>query len=125
MLTIEQNSPAVGNEDALVQDVGIRVRLNEFQPLLQKGCPTPCSATYTFSTSEDNQDQIKLYFYRGIGRALTGLHFLGGYQIAGIRPASGGEPNVELTVTASTDGIALSARDADTGQTYSIVPLEE
>ena len=125
MLTIEPNSPAVGSGDVLVQDVGIRVHLNEFQPLLHKGSPIPCSATYTFSTSEDNQDQIKLYFYRGIGRALTGLRFLGGYQIAGIRPAGGGEPNVELTVAVSADGIALSAKDADTGETYSIVRLEE
>jgi molecular chaperone DnaK (HSP70) len=122
---IEASSPAINDSGELQENIGIETIGGSFTPLLERGCKTPCSATFTFSTAVDNQDQIILSFYRGTSDRTTDAHLLGQFRISDIPPAPAGVPIVEITVAAVDGDLVIYAIDQATGDPYSVTRLEE
>src|SRR5688572_4709920 len=64
-LAVETPSSAVSGDGALRESIGIETLGGVFTPILIKGCELPCVVSQTFSTAEDDQDQILIHVLRG------------------------------------------------------------
>ena len=113
-VVLERNSPAVGNNIALVENVGLETLGGVFTPLLQTGCVTPCKTSELFSTAQDNQGEIQIRLFRGTGSLVSEAHSLGTCHIVNIPAAPRGHPQIEVTVEAAKREIRLSAVDVAT-----------
>jgi molecular chaperone DnaK (HSP70) len=66
-VVLERNSPAIGADGTLVQDIGLETIGGVMTPLLKTGCVTPCRDAEIFSTAQDNQPQLQVARERPIG----------------------------------------------------------
>jgi molecular chaperone DnaK len=107
----------------LSRSVGIETLGGNFTPLLEKGIDLPASRSQTFSTAEDNQDQITVHVLRGD----TAKHeSLGQWQVSGIRPTPRGTPSIAITFSVDTgEHVSLTARDNDTGAELKVSRLND
>jgi molecular chaperone DnaK (HSP70) len=121
---VEATSPVVGANSQLSQSVGIETLGGVFTPLLLEGSAVPCKVSKIFSTAADNQTQITVKLYRGVGMLAVDCEPLGQYKVVGIPPASRGTPGVEITLAVQADSILLAAKDLSTGQPMKIKQVE-
>ena len=110
-VVVERDSPAVGKDGRLVEDVGLETFGGVFTPLLKAGCATPCGDAELFSTAQDNQTRIEVSLFRGRGEKVSQTHPLADCYVADIPPAPRGVPQIEVTVEAAEKEIRLSAFD--------------
>ncbi len=110
-MKVPDTSSISGKSGTMRESVGIETLGGVFTPLLQKGCRIPCVLTQTFSTAEDNQDQIVLHLYRGNSKMTSGATYLGDFQISGISPMPRGIPKISVSLTVDGGGLSLSASD--------------
>jgi molecular chaperone DnaK (HSP70) len=111
---LERNSPAVGTNGVLVENVGLEVIDGDFIPLLKTECGTPCKDSEIFTTLQDNQGEIEISLFRGTGSLVSENHPLGTCDIVNIPAAPRGYPQIEVTVEAADGEIRLSAVDMAT-----------
>jgi molecular chaperone DnaK len=119
-VVVERDSPAVGGDGALVEDIGIETLGGVFTPLLKAGCPTPCRDTENFSTAQDNQNSIQVSLFRGLGSVVSKNHALGVCHVVGLPKVSRGMLQVFVTVEAADGQISLYAVDNVTKKPYEI-----
>jgi molecular chaperone DnaK (HSP70) len=105
-VVVEADSPATRG-DRLVESVSIETGHGELAPILEAGCPLPCSETVTFGTAEPGQTTILLHLYRGNGSTTDRAVPLGTFEIAGFPLVSGAEIEVRLVFRADADGVSL------------------
>ncbi|MCB9780156.1 MAG: Hsp70 family protein [Alphaproteobacteria bacterium] len=104
--------------DVLPMPIGINKVDGTMHVLFQKNQPLPDYKTRTLTTSKDNQRSIMLRIYQGESRKVAENELLGTFVFSGIRPASKGQVQIEVTFHIDSEGILnLSARDKATGQT--------
>ena len=123
-IVVEPSSPAIGDEGALVEAVGIETLGGVFTPLLRPGCATPCELTEVFSTAADNQDQIAITLFRGDGPTTSSATLLGEYRIEGIPPMARGVPTINVRFAAEDGNLTLGAIDAVTSKPMRLIPVE-
>ena len=109
---VEADTPAIGPDGRLKEDIGLETLGGVFTPLLRTGCATPCSIEQTFSTAEDNQTQIRIFLHRGTGALVAKTELLGRFEIQGVPPGRKGEPQVKVTLSVEKGNITLRATDA-------------
>ncbi len=104
--------------DVLPMPIGINKVDGTMHVLFQKNQPLPDYKTRTLTTSKDNQRSIMLRIYQGESRLVAENELLGTFVFSGIRPATKGQVQIEVTFHIDSEGILnLSARDKATGQT--------
>ncbi|HEX6591832.1 MAG TPA: Hsp70 family protein [Moraxellaceae bacterium] len=113
VLVIEPPVGGVMSEGVLQEAVGIETLGGVVAPILQKGCKLPCSQRKTFSTAEDNQDQITLAVFRGNSVYSREARSLGIFRIGGISPMPRGKTTIQVEFVADKNGISLSATDGN------------
>ena len=106
---VESQTPAVGPEGRLRENIGIETLGGTFTPLLQIGCTTPCSIVETFTTGQDNQSQIEVSLYRGNGKLVAHTHPLGRFEIASIPLARRGEPRIRVSISVAQGNSTLDS----------------
>ena len=119
---VETGSPAIQGGRILQESIGVETLGSVFTPLLEAGTLVPCQVTESFSTAEDNQDEILVTLYRGKAGRVADAHLLGRYAITGIPPQPRGSPYIEVEFSATDRDILLSARDRKSGRHLSVVP---
>jgi molecular chaperone DnaK len=113
-------------KDVLLLDVtplslGIETMGGVMTALIEKNTTVPTKKSQTFSTAEDNQAAVTVHVLQGERKQAQGNKSLGQFNLEGIRPASRGAPQIEVTFDIDADGILhVSAKDKDTGKEQKI-----
>ncbi|MGB3725905.1 MAG: molecular chaperone DnaK [Glaciecola sp.] len=113
-------------KDVLLLDVtplslGIETMGGVMTALIEKNTTVPTKKSQTFSTAEDNQSAVTVHVLQGERKQAQGNKSLGQFNLEGIRPASRGTPQIEVTFDIDADGILhVSAKDKDTGKEQKI-----
>lgn len=113
-------------KDVLLLDVtplslGIETMGGVMTKLIEKNTTIPTKQSQVFSTAEDNQSAVTVHVLQGERKRAADNKSLGQFNLEGIRPASRGTPQIEVTFDIDADGILhVSAKDKDTGKEQQI-----
>jgi len=124
-IVLESNSPAISESGSLRESIGIGIHEGGFAKLLERGSEQPAETSFTFSTSEDNQDQITLRFYRGNSPEVANNTFLGEGRITGYPIAPAEEPLVRVFVRAAEGNLSLAALDDLSGKPVQLTKTKD
>src|SRR5262245_12070945 len=78
---VEQVSPIVSREDTLNESLGFESPAGRFRAVLPKGTPVRYARSVTFSTSIDNQKEIRIHVLRGRSENAAQNHSLGWVRV--------------------------------------------
>ncbi|WP_022941321.1 molecular chaperone DnaK [Psychromonas hadalis] len=112
--------------DVLLLDVtplsmGIETMGGVMTKVIEKNTTIPTKQAQTFSTAEDNQSAVTIHILQGERKRAADNNSLGQFNLEGIRAASRGAPQIEVTFDMDADGILhVSAKDKDTNQEQKI-----
>ena len=112
--------------DVLLLDVtplsmGIETMGSVMTKVIEKNTTIPTKQSQTFSTAEDNQSAVTIHILQGERKRASDNKSLGQFNLEGIRAASRGTPQIEVTFDMDADGILhVSAKDKDTNQEQKI-----
>jgi molecular chaperone DnaK len=113
-------------QDMILLDVtphalGIMTFGSYFEELIPQNTTVPTSRAKTFTTSRDDQTAVKILVMQGESKRADENELLGEFILTGLRKASKGSVEIEVTFEINTDGIvSVHAKDLETGQAQSI-----
>ncbi|MEU8148326.1 molecular chaperone DnaK [Nonomuraea sp. NPDC048901] len=117
-------------EDVVLLDVtplslGVETLGGVMTKVIERNTTIPARRTETFSTADDNQNAVDIVILQGERERAADNRVLGRFRLENIRPASRGEPQIEVTFDIDANGILnVTARDKDTGAEQRITITE-
>ncbi len=107
--------------DVTPQTLGMMVAGGMMEPLIPKDTTVPTSRTKTFTTSRDNQTAVKILVMQGEAEQATANELLGEFILTGLRRATAGMIEIDVTFEINADGIvSVHAKDLESGKEQSI-----
>ena len=107
--------------DVTPHSLGIMVYGGGFEVIIEQNSTVPTSQSHIFTTVRDNQTSVKILVLQGESERAEENELLGEFVLTGLRKASAGEVEIEVTFDISADGIvSVAARDLETGKAQSI-----
>ncbi|MCA9680048.1 MAG: Hsp70 family protein, partial [Myxococcales bacterium] len=107
--------------DVTPHSLGIMIVGGYFHKLIEQNTTVPTSKSHVFTTVKDNQTSVKILVLQGESERAEENELLGEFVLTGLRRATRGEVEIEVTFHISADGIvSVKARDLETGQEQSI-----
>jgi molecular chaperone DnaK len=108
--------------DVTPQSLGVAIAGGYTRRLIAKNTTVPTSVTETFHTSRDGQTTVKIMVLQGESDIAHQNELLGEFILSGLRLATRGEVEVDVTFDINAEGIvSVSARDRETGVQQSII----
>jgi molecular chaperone DnaK len=122
---------ALTNEDSRVllldvtpQSLGVAIAGGYTRRLIPKNTTVPTSMTEVFTTSKDCQTTVKIMVLQGESEIARENELLGEFVLSGLRQATRGEVEIEVTFEINSEGIvSASAKDKETGIKQSITVI--
>jgi len=122
-----QGSVLVGEtSDVLLLDVtplslGVETQGGVMTKIIPRNTTVPTRRAQIFSTTEDNQNLVRVHVLQGEREMAGDNQTLGRFELIGIPPAPRGVPQIEVSFDIDADGILhVSAKDLGTGHTQEI-----
>ena len=85
--------------------------------LIERNSPVPTDQSRIFTTSADNQVQVKIRVYQGESKKAAENDLLGEFELSGLRAAQRGDVKVEVTFELDANGILhVAAKDLETNK---------
>jgi molecular chaperone DnaK len=112
--------------DVLLLDVtplslGVETQGGVYTRMIERNTTIPTRKGQVFSTTEDNQNVVRVHVLQGEREMAADNQTLGRFELVGIPPAPRGVPQVEVTFDIDSDGVVnVSAKDLGTGKTQQI-----
>jgi molecular chaperone DnaK len=112
--------------DVLLLDVtplslGVETQGGVFTKIIEKNTTIPTKKSQVFSTTEDNQNVVRIHVLQGEREMAADNKSMGRFELVGIPPAPRGVPQIEVTFEIDTDGVvSASARDLGTNKSQQI-----
>ncbi|MBW2725035.1 MAG: molecular chaperone DnaK [Deltaproteobacteria bacterium] len=113
-------------EDVLLLDVtplslGVETQGGVATKIIDKNTTIPTAKSQVFSTTEDNQDVVRIHVIQGERQMAEDNMSLGRFELLGVPPAPRGVPQIEVSFAIDTDGVtSVSAKDLGTGKSQGI-----
>jgi molecular chaperone DnaK len=113
-------------EDVLLLDVtplslGVETQGGVATKIIDKNTTIPTTKSQVFSTTEDNQDVVRIHVIQGERQMAEDNMSLGRFELLGVPPAPRGVPQIEVSFAIDTDGVtSVSAKDLGTGKSQGI-----
>jgi molecular chaperone DnaK len=113
-------------DDVLLLDVtplslGVETQGGVFTKIIEKNTTIPTKKVQVFSTTEDNQNVVRIHVLQGEREMAENNQTLGRFELIGIPPAPRGVPQIEVGFEIDTDGVvSVSARDLGTNKSQQI-----
>lgn len=86
-----------------------------FESIIERNTTIPTSKTKVFTTTFDNQEQVKIKIYQGEGDWVEENHYLGEFILAGIPAKRAGEEKITVSLNYNINGILdVTARSLST-----------
>lgn len=105
--------------DVLPHSIGIVAAGGVVERVLERNMAIPVEQSRIFSTSRDNQTEIRVHIVQGESLRAEENTSLGELPVVGLRPAKRGEVEVLVTFEVDTNGILnVTAKDRDSGRVY-------
>jgi molecular chaperone DnaK len=102
--------------DVTPHSLGIMVAGGYFHRLIDRNTTVPTAKSHVFTTVRDDQTSVKIVVFQGESDRAEENELLGEFVLSGLRKASKGEVEVDVTFEISADGIVgVSAQDMETG----------
>ena len=108
--------------------LGIETLGGVMTELIPRNSRVPISKSKIFTTSQDNQEQVKIQIFEGESPMIKDNHLLCSFDLMNIKPAPRGVPQIEVTFEIDLNGmLSFSAeeKEAKTKQIYSISAEEQ
>jgi molecular chaperone DnaK len=108
--------------DVLLLDVtplslGVETQGGVFTRIIERNTTIPTRKGQVFSTTEDNQNVVRIHVLQGEREMAADNQTLGRFELLGIPPAPRGVPQIEVAFDIDTDGVVkVSAKDLGTGK---------
>jgi molecular chaperone DnaK len=107
--------------DVTPHTLGIMVVGGYFEELIPQNSTVPTSRSKIFTTVRDNQTAVKILVMQGESRRADENELLGEFVLTGLRRATAGQVEVDVTFEINADGIvSVHAKDLETGKAQSI-----
>lgn len=114
---IEQESDDVALHDVTAHSLGIMTAGGGFDALIPANTPVPTLTQEMFRTSRDGQDTVKIVVMQGESQWAAECVPLGRFALTGLRAATAGMVEVQVTFSIDDDGIfSVGAKDLETGE---------
>ncbi len=103
--------------DVTPHSLGIETVGEIMDVIIARNTNLPSERTRRFTTSADDQTQVRIQIFEGENRNTVDNSKLGELMLSGIRPAPRGEVEIDVTFRINTDGmLEVTAVDRATGQ---------
>ncbi len=107
--------------DVTPQNLGIATAGGFVECIIERNAAIPTEETRTFTTSWDDQQEVKIEVFQGEGRMVEENQKLGEFILEGLRPAPRGEVKISVSFEIDANGIVkVTAEDPVTHQIRSI-----
>jgi len=113
-------------ENVLLLDVtplslGVETQGGIATKIIERNTTIPTSKSQIFSTTEDNQNVVRIHVIQGERELAADNKTLGRFELVGVAPAPRGVPQIEVTFEIDADGVVnVSAKDLGTGKSQAI-----
>ena len=107
--------------DVTPLSLGVETQGGVFTKIIEKNTTVPTRRSQAFSTTEDNQNVVRVHVLQGEREMAVDNKTLGRFELVGIPPAPRGVPQIEVTFDIDTDGVVkVSAKDLGTGRSQAV-----
>ncbi len=107
--------------DVTPLSLGVETLGGVFTAIIEKNTTIPTKKSQVFSTSEDNQNLVRIHVLQGERPIAADNMTLGRFELVDIPVAPRGVPQIEVTFDIDSDGVVnVSAKDLGTGKKQEI-----
>ena len=112
VIQVEDNIEDLNIKDINPISIGLSIINNKMAVLIPKGTQIPCKKSDTYFTTKDNQTIASFNIYQGERKNYNENHYLGGFEIDGLRKAPKGDVNFEVVAELDENSILkVSAKE--------------
>lgn len=122
LIAVEQISPIVGSDGALVEALGLEMPGGVFRSVIPKGTAAPVTKVFTVATVTRDKKEMRIHLVRGDSERAEDGHSLGWFLVDDVPPGPAAKTYIYLIFNVADGAIAAAAFDRKSGRALPFVP---